>query len=235
MSGWIKLHRKLTEWEWYSDVNTSRVFLHLLLVANHKDNQWRGINIKRGERLTSLSKLATETNLSVKNIRTSIKRLKATSEVASYSTAQHTVFTVVNYDLYQDVASEVANEGQANGKQRATNKNDKECKNDKDPISWVNIKAAFNESFSERQGSQGQLLEEVSCSVMTDKRKALIKKLMKEACINQDEVINYIKYAGGCLEFEFFRVDSRKSGGKFAHRPFDWYFDINNFIRAKES
>ncbi len=125
MSGWIKLHRKLTDWEWYSDVNTSRVFLHLLLVANHKDNQWRGIPIKRGQRLTSLSKLASETNLSIKNIRTAIKRLKSTHEVASYSNAQHTVFTVINYDMYQDEASEVASEGQANGKQGATNKNDK--------------------------------------------------------------------------------------------------------------
>ena len=33
MSGWIKLHRKITEWEWYSDANTFRVFMHLLLTA----------------------------------------------------------------------------------------------------------------------------------------------------------------------------------------------------------
>ncbi|MAO21768.1 MAG: hypothetical protein CMJ25_13550 [Phycisphaerae bacterium] len=130
-TGWIKLHRQLLGWEWYSDVNTTRVFLHLLLVANHKDNNWRGIEIKRGQRLTSINALANETNLSIKNIRTSIKRLKSTNEVASHSTAQHTVFTMVNYDLYQDVANEVANEGQAKGKQRATNKNDNNDKNDK--------------------------------------------------------------------------------------------------------
>jgi hypothetical protein len=130
-TGWIKIHRKLTSWEWYNDVNTTRVFLHLLLVANHKDNKWRGIEIKRGQRLTSISALATETNLSIKNIRTSIKRLKSTNEVASHSTAQHTVFTMVNYDLYQEGASEVANEGQAKGKQGATNKNDKNVNNDK--------------------------------------------------------------------------------------------------------
>lgn len=130
MSGWIKLHRKLTDWEWYSDVNTTRVFLHLLLVANHKDKKWRGIDIKRGQKLTSLSKLADETNLSIKNIRTAIKRLKTTNEVASYSTAQHTVFTMVNYDLYQSEAHEVANEWQASGTQGATNKNVKNVKND---------------------------------------------------------------------------------------------------------
>ncbi len=128
-SGWVKLHRKITEWEWYSDVNTTRVFLHLLVVANHKDKKWRGIDIKRGQRLTSISALSKETNLTIKNIRTAIKRLKATNEVASYSTAQHTVFTMVNYDLYQEEANETANQGQTEGKQGATNKNVKNEKN----------------------------------------------------------------------------------------------------------
>ena len=138
-TGWVKLHRQLLDWEWYNDVNTTRVFLHLLLVANHKDNNWRGIEIKRGQRLTSISGLASETNLSIKNIRTSIKRLKSTNEVASHSTAQHTVFTMINYDLYQDEASEVANKGQAKGKQRATNKNVKNDKNEnKEILSLVN-------------------------------------------------------------------------------------------------
>jgi hypothetical protein len=125
--------------------------MHLLLVANHKDGQWRGIPIKRGQRLTSLSKLAAETNLSIKNIRTAIKRLKSTNEVASQSSAQSTMFTVVNYDLYQGEASEtahqVANEGQAMGKQGATNNNDKNEKKEKkiiinDAFSyfWLNMK-----------------------------------------------------------------------------------------------
>ncbi len=128
-SGWVKLHRKITEWEWYSDVNTTRVFLHLLVVANHKDKKWRGIDIKRGQRLTSISALSKETSLTIKNIRTAIKRLKSTNEVASYSTAQHTIFTMVNYDLYQEEANETANQGQTEGKQGATNKNVKNEKN----------------------------------------------------------------------------------------------------------
>lgn len=167
-SGWIKLHRQLLDWEWYNDVNTTRVFIHLLIVANHKDNKWRGIDIKRGQRLTSISALASETNLSVKNIRTSIKRLKSTNEVASSSTAQHTVFTMVNYELYQDMASEAASQGQANGKPRATNKNDKNVKN-KDICQQVADE--FNKSFN------GELSSVVK---LTDKRKAGIR-----GCITQ--------------------------------------------------
>jgi len=128
-TGWIKLHRQLLEWEWYDDINTSRLFVHLMLTANHKDNNWRGIQIKRGSRLTSLDKLSSETNLSVSKIRTAIKKLISTNEIASKSHSQHTVFTMINYDMYQDDDKEndkpVTNESQTNDKRIATNKNDK--------------------------------------------------------------------------------------------------------------
>lgn len=166
-SGWIKLHRKMLDWEWYDDVNTTRVFLHLLLVANHKDNKWRGMEIKRGQRLTSLSSLASETNLSIKNIRTSIKRLKATREVASQSTAQHTVFTVINYDLYQEGANEVASEGQGKGKQRASNKNDKTEKN-------KDICQQIADEYNLKLEELGKV------KVLSDKRKAHIKASVKQ-------------------------------------------------------
>ena len=170
-TGWVKLHRQLLDWEWYNDVNTTRVFLHLLIVANHKDNNWRGITIKRGQRLTSISALANETNLSIKNIRTSIKRLKSTNEVASHSTAQHTVFTMVNYDLYQEGANEVANKGQAKGKQGATNKNDKTEKNEKKSNIHQQIADAWNEKFSSDLSA---------VSKVTQKRKTAINGCIKE-------------------------------------------------------
>lgn len=166
-TGWIKIHRQLLDWEWYSDVNTTRVFLHLLLVANHKDNKWRGIIIKRGQKLTSISSLANETSLSIKNIRTSIKRLKSTNEVASYSNAQYTVFTMINYDLYQDEANEVASQGQAKGKQVATNKNDKNDKN-KDICQLV------TDEYNLKLSDLGKV------KVLSDTRKAQIRASIKQ-------------------------------------------------------
>ena len=118
------------EWEWYDDINTSRLFIHCLLRANHKDNNWRGINVKRGQFISSLSKLSSETSLTVKQIRTSLKKLNSTNEVASKGQAQHTVFTVNNYDLYQAEGKPRASEGQAKGKRGATNNNDNNENND---------------------------------------------------------------------------------------------------------
>jgi hypothetical protein len=67
MSGWIKLHRQILEWEWYSDNNCFRVFLHLILKANHKEKRYKGIELNSGQIITSRDILAKETGLT-KNI-----------------------------------------------------------------------------------------------------------------------------------------------------------------------
>ena len=69
--GWLKLFRCFTEWEWYSDTNTVRLFLHLLLRVNYRERRWKSIIIPRGSMVTSLAALAAETTLSVQNVRTS--------------------------------------------------------------------------------------------------------------------------------------------------------------------
>ena len=134
MTGWICLHRKLTEWEWYTDANTMRLFVHFLLKANHTDKKWRGVEIKRGSFITSYEHLSTELNLSVKQTRTALDKLKRTSEVASKTTSKYSIITVLNYDLYQDngkqEGSQRASEGQAKGKQRATTNNDNNDNNE---------------------------------------------------------------------------------------------------------
>jgi len=101
-TGWIKLHRQLLEWEWYDDTNTKCLFLHCLLRANHSDTEWRGHKIKRGQFLTSVDTLTRETGLSVSQIRTSLKKLISTNEIASKSQARSTVITVLGYDSHQD-------------------------------------------------------------------------------------------------------------------------------------
>jgi hypothetical protein len=85
-NGWIKIHRQILEWEWYDEPNTLRLFLHLLLKANHKPRNYRGVNIKEGQIMTGYYKLATELGLSVQQIRTGINKLKSTSEITSVST-----------------------------------------------------------------------------------------------------------------------------------------------------
>lgn len=113
---WIKLYRSLLDWEWYDDINTCRLFIHLLLTANYEDKKWHGMVIKRGQRFCSLSTLAEETGLSIKSIRVALTHLALTGEVAKETTRQGMLLTLVGYAKFQDVgASEGANEGQTRG------------------------------------------------------------------------------------------------------------------------
>lgn len=99
--GWINLHRKILDWEWYSDVNTCRLFIHMLLKANWKDGKFRGTTVSRGSFVSSLDKLSKETSLTTRELRTAISHLKTTGELTVKATNRYSIFTVENYDLYQ--------------------------------------------------------------------------------------------------------------------------------------
>ena len=124
-NGWIKIHRKLLEWEWYDEPNTFRLFIHLLLKANHKPKNYRGVNIEAGQIMTGLTLLSQQTGLSIQKIRTSLNNLKSTNEITSKTNNKGTVIQIVKYKDYQVIT----NEQQTNNKQTTTNKNDNNIKN----------------------------------------------------------------------------------------------------------
>ncbi len=123
MKGYIQIHRQILEWEWFDDHNTFRLFMYLLLKANHKQRKYKGTTIKAGELVTGLSVLSQQTGLSLQQIRTCIKRLKSTNEITSVSNSQGTKIQVVNYSKYQLLTSELTNQQQTNNKRKTTNNN----------------------------------------------------------------------------------------------------------------
>ena len=122
----------MLEWEWYDDKNAKILFLHLLILANHKDKKWRGITINRGQVLTSLESLSLDIGLSVQQIRTSLTKLISTNEITNKSTSKNRMITINNYNRYQDNNKQdnklVTNEQQAGNKLVTTTN---ELKNDK--------------------------------------------------------------------------------------------------------
>lgn len=127
--GYIKFYRKFLEWEWYQDSNCVRLFLHLLLKANFKDNRWQGTEVKRGQLITSINHLSKETGLSEQQVRSTIKKLISTSEITSKATNKFTIITIEKYSFYQsqeeeitnNLTSNTTNEQQTNNKQITNN------------------------------------------------------------------------------------------------------------------
>lgn len=106
MSGHIKIDRRILEWEWYKDRNMFKLFIHLILKANWKDGRFQGVDIPRGSLASSYQNLASETGLSIQNVRTAVKNLKNTGELTVTRQSKFSVFTVKNYNKYQTVNME---------------------------------------------------------------------------------------------------------------------------------
>lgn len=151
MQGWVKLHRKLVEWEWYTDSQAVHLFIHLVIHANFEDKKWRGILVKRGQFITGRHELSSATGISEQSIRTNIARLKSTNEITSTSTSRYTIYTIVNYDKFQSLddkptstsTSQLTNDQPATNQQLTTTKNEKNIKNEKKDIlvmpDWLDL------------------------------------------------------------------------------------------------
>lgn len=100
--GWVKLHRKLLEWEWYQDAHMVHLLVHLLLTASHEERRYKGLTIKRGQVVTSIKELAEALGTPESSTRLRIKRLKSCGFISIKVAHNRTTITICNYDSYQE-------------------------------------------------------------------------------------------------------------------------------------
>ena len=104
----------------------------MLLKANHKDGNWQGHEIKKGQFITSAQTISNDTKLSLQVVRTLLKKFELTNEIIVKSTNKFTMLTICKYECYQDESNttnkQLTNKQQTTNKQLTTNKNDKNNK-----------------------------------------------------------------------------------------------------------
>ena len=105
--GWLKIYRKMTEWEWYTNSEMVHLFLHLLIKAATCEKTWRGVKLQRGQAIVGRQKLSAETGISEMKIRTCMTRLQLSGEITIKSSNRFTVVTICKYDDYQPKESEL--------------------------------------------------------------------------------------------------------------------------------
>lgn len=98
---YIKLFRKMLTWEWYTDANTVRVFLHILLKANYTTSRYKGHEIPAGSCVFGRKAWADELGLTEQQIRTAIKHLKTSGEITIKTTNKFSVVTIENWGKWQ--------------------------------------------------------------------------------------------------------------------------------------
>ena len=259
MGNFIKIDRKILKWEWWSDINTFRLFFYMIVSAYWKDGNYKGVEINRGSFPSSISELSRETNLSVMEIRTALKHLQSTGEVTtnqqatnkqdntnltsnltSKKTNKFTVFTVVNYDLYQsdnkqdntNLTSNLTENKQANNTQLnkqltryilKEDKNNKNVKNEKkerkgQAVYYPNdelLNSAFNEFLTMRNKIKKPLATKQALTRMMNK----IEKLSGG---DNDLAIKILNQSTDHCWQDVYELKSDSGGNRTGNSGIDW-------------
>lgn len=140
-SGFVKLHRKVTaSWLWRLPPAHWKVACACLLAANWQEDSWYGRPLAPGQFITSQANLAAFAGVTVKQVRSSLRTLRARNflEVVAGRASSYTTIRVVNFEAYQctddEEGEQRANEGRVKGEQRATGEAGKQGRRTEDHV-----------------------------------------------------------------------------------------------------
>ena len=136
MQGWIKLHRQITENEFYLSERFTRMqaWIDLLLLAGHSCQTMfiRGIeiNLKPGELCWSQQSLAKRWKWNERTVYRYLKMLQQREMIQHRITCVTTVITILNWEKYQDCTEQNTEQNAIQIQNRIhTNKNVKNVNN----------------------------------------------------------------------------------------------------------
>lgn len=92
--GWIKVDKDIIGWEWFQDGNMVRLWLYLLVRANHAPKRVCGVDLQPGQIKTTLPELSEAMGLTIKQIRTCLGRLENGSQISQKRAAKFRVITI---------------------------------------------------------------------------------------------------------------------------------------------
>lgn len=101
VSSWIKLYRKMVNWEWFTDSKMSHLYVHFMLKGQIV--YLPSINKYACQLETNRLKLCRETGISVQSLKTCIKKLIDAKEInyEQISTNHRSIVTICKYDDYK--------------------------------------------------------------------------------------------------------------------------------------
>ena len=169
MTGWIKIHREITEHWIFQDAEKFKWWIDLLIMASHEDNRVlvkdNLVSLKRGQLSISLSFLSTRWGRSKEKVLNFLRLLESDRMIERYSDRKSTTITICNYDSYQDSFEQTPTANPTNVRPMSDQcpteyKNVEECKRNnnnysartrEEKISWdASRERGFAETFKGR-------------------------------------------------------------------------------------
>lgn len=109
----IKIHRQIENWGWYDDANTFRVFFHLLILASHWEQNFKGQTLYPWQCCIGRKYLSHKLKLTEQQIRRALYNLSKqptnnqqttsnwTPEITIKTTNKYSIITICKWEEYQ--------------------------------------------------------------------------------------------------------------------------------------
>ena len=106
--GWIKIHRTIYDdelWQVEKPFDLRSAWIDIILMANHEDKEiivgTQALLVRRGQKFTSIRKLALRWRWSEKKVSRFLELLVSTGKIYKDATHNGTLLTIIKYDFYQ--------------------------------------------------------------------------------------------------------------------------------------
>ena len=231
--GWISIHRSLfNHWIWTDkeEFDKRSAWIDLLLMVNHEDKKvlinGKLETIKRGQRITSVNKLAERWKWSRKKVTNFLNLLEEDGMIiAKKEQGKYTTITIVNYSFYQDDNTQKEqlknNRGTTEEQLRNINNNERiminNDNNDDDEIYILNIlEQSLNKKIS--QSSVKKLIKNFG----RDNVKLLSEKINESTWLKENININQIskKFFNSITEDKYKDYEKKE---EVKDDKYDWY------------
>ena len=236
--GWLKIHRKILDNFLWEDRPFSRgqAWIDLILIANHEDKTtiFNGnvVEIKRGQKMTSLRKLSDRWGWSITKTKKFLEVLQSEKMLTYKSNSKNTVYTIVNFNNYQEKQeyknntkiTQKENRNKTEKNQKETNKNDKNDKNDKNIFNNLSNDKLFV-PLIEKWNELPDTISKISTLKKDTQRFKMLSQRVNE--YGADKVLEAIEK----IKQSPFLQGKNNRGWTIT---FEWFVKPNNFIKVLE-
>lgn len=121
MNGWIRVDRKIMDSFVWDDPEALKLWLYLLMGAATEDKtvsfNGKPLNLKRGQIVFGLNAASARLGISVRRLRTTIKRLENCHQIDKQNYSKYSIISITNYCKYQDSDKQTTSKRQSSRQQ----------------------------------------------------------------------------------------------------------------------
>jgi len=157
MAGYVKLYRKLEEKGYYKNSKYVHLWIHLLMKANHKGNEFmfnkKLTKINPGQFITGRKKLSEETNINSNTIENILTLFENEQQIEQQKTNKYRIITIKEWKQYQSTTtSQQQNNNRVTTKQQQNNTN----KNEENEEKNISFETFWN-LYDKKRGDKSKI------------------------------------------------------------------------------